>query len=346
MASLMLPTFDGTLGSLFIGLNLTTVLYGVTIVQTFMYITSERTKKDSWALKGLVFLNFHPSTLQLALSRNKVLDTGHQVSTSMGLYRFLITDYLNPLQLSNTKLSGGANYIHTEAIFGTLMTLLVQLFYAWRVYAFSTTLSKRTRLLLAMLTISLALLTFSVSMAIFVRTFPTVHTGPSVFTPTAQDATDWKMQLPSAMACDIVITLAMVYNLHISRSGLGRTDHVLNILIMFSVNTGLLTVLLSTASLICFLVLPQNVLAYVAMEMVIPKCYTNSFLATLNSREFLSEMISPNVSLSGILPSSKLQTLQFDANPASTLSYSSGNGTNGTRADLSSSGGQLVSYYQ
>ncbi|KAJ3730769.1 hypothetical protein C8R42DRAFT_771898 [Lentinula raphanica] len=246
----------------------------------------------------------------------------------MGMYRFLITDYLNPLQLSSTAGSGGANYIHVEVIFGIFMPLSVQLFYAWRVYVFSTALTKQLRVTIAALTVCLALLTFAISMVIFVRTIPSIHSGPSVFTPTAQDSLDWKIQLPSAIACDLVITLAMVYNLDKSRTGLKKTDHVLNMLIIFTVNTGLITVVLSTASLICFLVLPQSILVYVALETILPKCYLNSFLATLNSREFLRERMSTEITDRTIENlSAKSRTLHFDRNPdlssgsSETMSY-------------------------
>ncbi|KAJ3832189.1 hypothetical protein F5878DRAFT_635458 [Lentinula raphanica] len=57
MASLMLPTFDGTLGCLFIGSSLAAILYGVTCVQTFIYVTSDRTKHDSLHLWLVVLIN-------------------------------------------------------------------------------------------------------------------------------------------------------------------------------------------------------------------------------------------------------------------------------------------------
>ncbi|KAJ3832190.1 hypothetical protein F5878DRAFT_24090 [Lentinula raphanica] len=199
-------------------------------------------------------------------------------------------------------------------------------------FTHSTALTKQLRVTIAALTVCLALLTFAISMVIFVRTIPSIHSGPSVFTPTAQDSLDWKIQLPSAIACDLVITLAMVYNLYKSRTGLKKTDHVLNMLIIFTVNTGLITVVLSTASLICFLVLPQSILIYVALyvalETILPKCYLNSFLATLNSREFLREQMSTEITDRTIENlSAKSRTLHFDRNPdlssgsSETMSY-------------------------
>ncbi|TFK69953.1 hypothetical protein BDN72DRAFT_896853 [Pluteus cervinus] len=247
----------------------------------------------------------------------KLLDIAHEVAILMGMYRFLITDYLNPLALGNTKNSGGAFYIHMGAIFGTILIALVQLFFAWRLWAFSVTISKRLRWTLALLTVSLALLTFAAGIVISVRTEPSLHSGPSVFTPTGTDASDWKLQLPSAIACDVVITFGMVINLYRSRTGIRRTNEVLNLLIMFTVNTGLLTVILSTASLICFFVLPTSVLAYVALELIIPHCYINSLLAILNSREYLHEKMSTEIPIS-------IGDLKFASDSSGTRVHSAG----------------------
>jgi len=300
MASLALPAFDGTLGALFTGTIISTVLYGVTCVQTFMYATSTRTKRDILPFKAFVYTLF-------------LLDTGHQVSNSMGMYRFLITDYVNPFLLIGTKNSQGAFYIHLEAIFSALLIVMVQLFYAWRVWAFSFTVSNPIRWLFTLLIVSLALLTFAAGLIIFVRTLPNVHSGPSVFTPSAMDILDWKIELPGAIACDLVITIAMLLNLFRSRTGISRSDGVLNFLVVFTINTGLLTVVLSTASLISFLVLPTSNLAYVAMETVLPKLYLNSLLATLNAREYLKEKMNPDIPLSMV---GAISRIKFATNPS------------------------------
>ncbi|KAK0445097.1 hypothetical protein EV421DRAFT_338416 [Armillaria borealis] len=51
-----LPALDNTLGALYIGTCLSTLLYGVICVQTFLYITSYRARSDRWWLKSFVFV--------------------------------------------------------------------------------------------------------------------------------------------------------------------------------------------------------------------------------------------------------------------------------------------------
>ncbi|KAK0470108.1 uncharacterized protein EV420DRAFT_1634533 [Desarmillaria tabescens] len=60
------------------------------------------------------------------------------------------------------------------------------------------------------------------------------------------------------------------------------------ILILFTVNTNLISTLLSLGSLITYLVLP-NATIYGGISFIFPKSYLNSFLAILNSRDFLRE---------------------------------------------------------
>ncbi|TFK69954.1 hypothetical protein BDN72DRAFT_839733 [Pluteus cervinus] len=91
----MATSLDGTLGMVFVGMCVSTILFGATCVQIFMYATSSRCSEDRWFLKTFV------CTVLL-------LDTAHQIGISMGMYRFFITDYANPMLLNDTSHSGGA----------------------------------------------------------------------------------------------------------------------------------------------------------------------------------------------------------------------------------------------
>ncbi|KAK0204513.1 hypothetical protein DFS33DRAFT_1320824 [Desarmillaria ectypa] len=97
-----LPAFDNTLGALYIGSSISTVLYGVICVQTFLYITSNRTRFDSWPMKLFG------------------LDTAHQCLMLAGMYRFLITDYANPAALPTGGPSSGEAILQDEGIVGCI----------------------------------------------------------------------------------------------------------------------------------------------------------------------------------------------------------------------------------
>ncbi|KIJ39480.1 hypothetical protein M422DRAFT_257805 [Sphaerobolus stellatus SS14] len=69
-----------------------------------------------------------------------------------------------------------------------------------------------------------------------------------------------------------------------------RSDHVVTLITLFTVNTNLLSTLLSISALILFLVFPNSAI-YAACTLVAEKTYLNSFLAVLNAREYLSEKL-------------------------------------------------------
>ncbi|TFK69955.1 hypothetical protein BDN72DRAFT_576132 [Pluteus cervinus] len=102
------------------------------------------------------------------------------------------------------------------------------------------------------------------------------------------------MNLIGAIICDVVITFGLILNLHRSRTGVKRTNQLLNSLVVLTLNTGLITVILAIVALIAFYVLAPRILLYLAIELMLPRCYVNSLLATLNSRDYLRERLKPN----------------------------------------------------
>ncbi|KAK0193496.1 hypothetical protein F5146DRAFT_1030887 [Armillaria mellea] len=250
-----LPAFDNSLGALYIGSSLATVLYGVICVQTFLYVTSNRARFDSWAMKLLG------------------LDTAQQCLMLAGMYRFLITDYVNPAALSIGGPSSGLAL--DEAIVAICSILLVQLFFCWRVWTFSAT-SLHLHIRIAIITISVGLL-LCLSIFGFTQHFSGVNSPDLTLS--------WKISASSGIAFDVITTTAMTLSLYRCRSlGMKRSNHVIVILILLMVNTNLITTLVSFR----YLVLP-NATIYGALYLLLYKSYLNSFLAILNSRDFLRE---------------------------------------------------------
>jgi len=89
-------------------------------------------------------------------------------------------------------------------------------------------------------------------------------------------------------ACDSFITLTLVYYLHTSRTGFKRTESLINRLITWTINTGLLTSIFAIADFICILTMESN-LVYVGVFFVVSKLYTNSILASVNMRATLKK---------------------------------------------------------
>ncbi|PBL04001.1 hypothetical protein ARMGADRAFT_1157989 [Armillaria gallica] len=279
-----LPAVDNTLGALYIGSSLATVLYGVICVQTFLYITSNRARYDSWAMKLLVFILFSKAHLN-----RSGLDTTQQCLMLAGMYRLLITDYANPDALETGGPSSGLAFVtYDEAIVAICSILLVQLFFCWRIWTFSaSSLHLHVRIAIIAVVVSLAFLNFASYICLSIFGFRDhLFTGPGH----APDLTlSWKISGSSGIAFDVITTMAMTLSLYRWRSlTMKRSNHAIVMLIVLIVNTNLITTLLSIGALITYLVLPNGTI-YGGIYLLLHKSYLNSFLAILNSREFLRE---------------------------------------------------------
>jgi len=272
-----IPAFDNTLGALFIGSNIATILYGVICLQTFIYVTSARSQEDRWWLKGLVYLLF-------------ALDSAHQLTMSAAIYKFLVSDFLNPLLLPSDGVGSAGLFIYAASCIEAILILFIQLFFCWRIWKVSAgSLRMEFRAFFYGLTVSLALLTFATSMDLVVTGFE--HHILEANTPDFIRA--YKLSASTRIAFDVMVTIAMTLSLHHSRSGDNlnpRTDHVITLLTLFTVNTNLITTCLSISELVTFLTLP-NATVYGGLALLSAKTYLNSFLAVLNSRDYLREKL-------------------------------------------------------
>ncbi|KAI0824339.1 hypothetical protein BC628DRAFT_1378941 [Trametes gibbosa] len=98
---------------------------------------------------------------------------------------------------------------------------------------------------------------------------------------------------------DILLAGMLVYVLQQSRTGSRRADGVLDTLIIYTINTGLLTSLCSILAFVFALILPGN-LIYAGLSIIGTKLYANSVLAMLNSRReinnrFLDDFTLPEI---------------------------------------------------
>ncbi|KAI0326374.1 hypothetical protein GY45DRAFT_115253 [Cubamyces sp. BRFM 1775] len=86
---------------------------------------------------------------------------------------------------------------------------------------------------------------------------------------------------------DISLTVALIFALRRSRTGFKGTDSKIDIMILYSVNTGLLTGIVNLVFLV-FAFCQPNTLLDVAAGFVAVKMYATTLLAALNSRQFIT----------------------------------------------------------
>lgn len=90
-----------------------------------------------------------------------------------------------------------------------------------------------------------------------------------------------------AAAGDVLLAATLCSLLHRSRTGYRRSDSMINRLILFSVNSGIVISLCALGSLISLLA-SRDSFWHMAFFTCIPRLYTNTLLASLNSRKLIA----------------------------------------------------------
>ncbi|KAF8630778.1 hypothetical protein AX15_002728 [Amanita polypyramis BW_CC] len=243
---------DNTMGVMFVGIIISGILHGMALIQTHHYYSEYR--NDQLSMKIMVGVVM-------------VADFVHLALTTHALYDYLITNYYDPMVLQRLTWS-----ISTEAVFVGINGGLVQIYYAIRVWRLSH------NLLLICLIGTLVLIqnAFGLVCVVLALRLKTFQEFLSV--------TPWAVSLNAVSATiDVVTSASVVVLLHRSRTGLVRSDGMINHLIFFTVNTGVLTSVCAIAALISLIIAPR-MLVYSAFYIIIGGLYTNSFLASVNAR--------------------------------------------------------------
>ncbi|KAJ7657008.1 hypothetical protein DFH06DRAFT_1473511 [Mycena polygramma] len=249
------PDVPTTMGALLIGSFFASLLSGVVILQTLLYLRAY--KADPLGFRLLV----------LAVSG---LDTLHTAFIWAGLWDYFIAYYGNASKIDYIPWS-----ISLTVILTALVTFLVHCFFAHRIML----LSKRNWLMVAPVVI-LALVRLgsaSVSTSEMFR-----YKSFELFKLHAR----WifTLGLSVSSAVDIVITGLLFYLFQSNRPDAGHLKHVLDKLKLYAFETGSLTCIGTIVSMICWVAMSQN-LIFLGLHFVIGKLYANSLLVTLNTRQ-------------------------------------------------------------
>lgn len=249
-----IPPLDNTFGAALIGVLVASMLYGVSCSQVFYYFNNY-SKKDGPLTKAVVI-----ATL--------TSDSIHQALICHTIYSYLVKSYTRPQQLGEIVWS-----LIVEVIFNGITALIVQTFFAVRIWKFSH----------RNVPIAAALGTFILGEFVTVI----VYVAKSVHMTTFAELGTLKPLSMTvnvlAVAGDVLITIVFCILLNRARNSLQRSNTMINLLIAFSVQTGMLTSLCAIGSLISISVSPDTFI-YICFYFLLGRLYCNSLLATLNVR--------------------------------------------------------------
>ncbi|KAF9475440.1 hypothetical protein BDN70DRAFT_883698 [Pholiota conissans] len=245
-----------TLGAVYIGNIAAASLFGLTSLQAFIFFSGNT--RDRRPFKRLIaFLWF--------------LDLLHIVLMSHGVYSYLIIDFSNYAALERPVWS-----LLVQVITTCFSDLIVRGIFARRIWVLS---GHNNRLLFAITLGSIFVCAMGLMFAI--RGFI-----DGSFARIVLESWILYTALGSSVVVDGIVTVSLCVLLVGVRTGFKSTDSLVNTLMLYSINTGLITSLCATACFVTFAIWPHQ-FVFIGFYFVLSKLHVNSLLAVLNTRETL-----------------------------------------------------------
>ncbi|KAF7297881.1 hypothetical protein HMN09_01008900 [Mycena chlorophos] len=252
---------NDTLGALEIGVLVSYLLLG--IVTSQMYVYYNRFPEDAVWLRATVAFVWLVETTQAAL-------------VGYGLYFLSVLDYGDRLG----ALSRTSPVLNGAFILTGLITVLVELFFIHRIWLLSKQFLIPIVLVILVIVYIMGILSFSVA-------------GFKLSTWAEAEAQwGWDIEATAivSVVLDMGITVALVSIFWKSRArGVQKTANMVDKLIAWAIETGVLTSLCSVLILAMYEVKPSSFI-WLAVFVVKSRLYSNSLLASLNSRSTLRDM--------------------------------------------------------
>ncbi|KAF8207937.1 hypothetical protein K438DRAFT_1930875 [Mycena galopus ATCC 62051] len=263
------PNFDIAIitGPMLLGHLFNYALLGCVAIQVYVYVLAF--PHDKIVVKALVYCVFFLDLLQTGFATHYA-------------WYVLAGGWGDPVALLSTPWT-----LATVAPLTALVAFLVQLFYLWRIWVIS---NGQKRFIPILAVIGLTATGSCIAGWYAGIALPNAGTGPlaqvnlkrSIKTFDLDPAvTTW---LAGAMACDIIITITLVVQLAVRRNGaLAATKRITHRAIRMAIETGAVTSVAVTVELA--LILNATTTSwYFMLGLFITKIYSNSLLASLNSR--------------------------------------------------------------
>ncbi|KAH9849122.1 hypothetical protein C2E23DRAFT_401022 [Lenzites betulinus] len=265
-AAALPPAVDNTLGALLLGTCFGFMLYGVMLYQAYRYY--QLYPKDRFMLKLLVTVIVITESLHMSI-------------WAIGCYEYLVANYFNPAYAAETHW-----FMQTLVVFTDASVLVCQLFYTARIYYFGPEWRCRIPAFVALI----------IQLSFVGWTFAAVAKVYQAKSAEEFSHSTWYVSVcfGHAVVCDVVLAGALVYILHNNRTGMKNTDNILDKLIVYAINTGVLTTIFGLLVFVFSVVYPTNFI-YAGISVAGVKLYSNSVLAMLNSRKSLSDKMINNV---------------------------------------------------
>ncbi|EGO02084.1 hypothetical protein SERLA73DRAFT_159144 [Serpula lacrymans var. lacrymans S7.3] len=278
-----------------LGTMLSMILYGITCIQTFMYFQNypddRRRVKATVSISAVSITGLYRLTDACQVIVVWILETAHAGAAISFMDYYLIVNF------SNTEVLLSVYWAMPVAfMIGFLLAFVVNTFYAWRIWLFSKNVYHAAVLvMLAFVRLGLSL-TVCVYSVIYSQSWSNFrhHSGKTIIA-----------LFVLAVVDDTLTATVLAYYLHTRRSGLKRTDRLINRLLLYSVGIGALSAAGDVVETIAYFALP-NSLDFLGIVLVQMKLYANSFLICLNIRNFQAGPLNDPLSYNSTIVTSSV----------------------------------------
>ncbi|KAL5508765.1 hypothetical protein ACEPAG_4744 [Sanghuangporus baumii] len=246
-------------------LRFSSILWGAGCIQLYFYY-EKFWKSDQVWLKTYVLLTW-------------TLDVVHQALIIQVNYAFFVSSIENSSLLAHLPRS-----IPINGFIIAIIDSMVQLFFVRKVWY----LSDRNRILTAILLVAV--------LAQFVLTI--AYCG-QIYNIALMTQLSQKVHFELAMNCtaaftDTFLAVSMMCLIRKARSGIHRTDSLINRLVVYTVASGFVIAFWALVALIGAATAPHS-LIYLSADLCFPKLYFNCMLALLNARLSLRERLNNEI---------------------------------------------------
>ncbi|KAJ7184941.1 hypothetical protein C8R46DRAFT_1209139 [Mycena filopes] len=287
------PDITLLFGPLLIGVLLNAILFGVMVVQAFIYY--HRYRSDRPWFRYLVLY------LVIIETANLVCDVGL-------IYEPLIVRYATLGALITSPIM-----LRVDAVLTVLISTPIQLFIAWRLFVVTN-----SKILPVIISI-LAIISFGGGIA--VTTLVTIHPAFASFPSFHPAVLTW---LVSTTACDVLLTASLAYSLWTRKTNIASTDTYINKIIRraflpfplplplslsppfllyappqlqltrarptVTVQTGLITATAAILDMLLTILSTDTSLNFI-FDFPLSKLYTNALISTLNARPWREDSL-------------------------------------------------------
>jgi len=202
-----------------------------------------------------------------------LLEAAHSFCSWHFFYHYVIEDWGKTLALVTEPIVWT---LAVQVVIGAVVGTVVRGCFAMRVWRFS---GRNVWVTAAIVISTLAQLGFSFWFTIAGLRLPSLADLDDVFMVAI-------VAIGLGVLTDLLTAAAISWYLRKLKTGYKRSDTLVNKLIGYSINTGLLTSAFSIACLVTYGLMPQTFI-YISLYFILSKLYANSLLATLNTRLIL-----------------------------------------------------------